>query len=162
MAKTALAIDELESLERTAPVIDPARQTLQSTGFAWSEYMVRAPRGMIADDLKQPQIWRKVQSGPRGLRKFDRLFVVSFDEDWTAEAIVANADSQGVTLSKPRLTTMPSRYDRLFEDENFKVEWQGFGYVVVRKSDSREMTQPVATPELATRLLAQQYPSINR
>jgi hypothetical protein len=117
------------------------------------------PDGFVADDLKDPAAWRRLQTGSRNsLKKFDRVFVVAFDESWVAEAIVASADAKGAVLAKPRVTTMPARYDNLFSDENYRVVWNGYGYVTERKTDGHIMTQPTANPELATRLLVGLYP----
>jgi hypothetical protein len=156
------AIDpsKLKTEERLAPEIDPIRVQVQSSGQVWAEYFVRTPSGFVADDLKTPSVWKKVQSGGRsGLKKFDRVFVVSFDETWVAEAIVASADNKSVVLAKPRVTTLPERYDALFSDENYRVAWNGHGYIVERKLDGHPMTQPTANAELATRLLVQLYPA---
>lgn len=149
----------LKSAERQVPEIDPARVQIQSSGQVWREFFVRAPAGFVADDLKTPSAWRKLQVGSRNaLKKFDRVFVVSFDETWVAEAIVASADSKGAVLAKPRVTTMPERYDALFSDDTYRVAWNGAGYIVERKLDGHPMTQPTANADLAARLLAQLYP----
>ncbi|MER9840327.1 hypothetical protein NKJ59_03580 [Mesorhizobium australicum] len=150
----------LKTAERQAPEIDPARVQIQSAGQVWREYFVRAPAGFVADDLKTPSAWRKVQVGSRsGLKKFDHVFVVAFDESWVAEAIVASADTKGVVLAKPRVTSLPERFDQLFQDENYRVVFNGAGYIVERKSDGHPMTQPTANADLAARLLAQLYPT---
>ncbi|TIO26938.1 hypothetical protein [Mesorhizobium sp.] len=159
MAKTTLDTLIPESADRKLPEIDPARVTLQQSGQIWREYMARVPADFVADDLKSPSAWRKVQASRNALKKFDRVFVVAFDESWFAEAIVASADSKGAVLAKPRVTTMPARYDALFQDDLYRVAWNGFGYVVERKSDGHAMTQATANPELATRLLVQLYPA---
>lgn len=159
MVKTAAAFDIPESSERAVPVIDPARMALQFAGQVWREYLVRVPADFVADDLKSPSAWRKVQAGSRnGLRKLDRVTVVAFDESWIAEAIVASADNKGAVLAKPRITSIPLRFDKLFEDDLYRVAWNGFGYVVERKADGHAMTQATAN-ELATRLLVQLYPA---
>ncbi|MER9330217.1 hypothetical protein [Mesorhizobium sp. M0488] len=150
----------LKSVDRQAPEIDPARVQVQAAGQVWREYFVRAPASFVADDLKSPSAWRKVQVGSRnGLKKFDRVFIVAFDESWVAEAIVASADTKGVVLAKPRVTTLPDRYDNLFQDDNYRVAWNGHGYIVERKSDGHPMTQPTANADLAARLLTQLYPA---
>lgn len=150
----------LKSAERQAPEIDPARVLVQAAGQMWREYLVRVPEGFVADDLKTPGVWRKLQTGSRNsLKKFDRLFVVAFDEGWVAEAIVASADSKGAVLAKPRVTTLPARYDELFQDDKYRVVWNGHGYIVERKVDGHPMTQATANAELATRLLTQLYPA---
>ncbi|MER9816493.1 hypothetical protein [Mesorhizobium sp. M0129] len=157
------AIDpaSLKSANRQTPDIDPARVSLQNAGQIWREFMVRCPADMVSDDLKHPEIWRRLQaSGSRNaLKKHDRVYVVSFDEAWVAEAIVASADGKGAVLAKPRITTMPERYDKLFQDDKYRVAWNGHGYVVERKSDGHVMAAAVANPDLAARLLAQLYPA---
>ncbi|TGR22403.1 MULTISPECIES: hypothetical protein [unclassified Mesorhizobium] len=159
MAKTEIST-EIPAAPRLAPVIDPARVELQHSGQVWREYLVRVPSDFVADDLKEPGVWRKLQNGSRNaLRKFDRVTVVAYDETWLAEAIVASADAKGAVLAKPRITTMPARFDKLFEDDKYRVAWNGFGYVVERKSDGHVMTQATANAELATRLLTQLYPA---
>lgn len=154
----AIDLATLKSADRQAPEIDPARVQVQSAGQIWREYFIRAPKGFVADDLKEQSIWKKVQTGRFGLKKFDRLFIVAFDESWVAEALVAGADTKGVTLAKPRITTMPERYDQLFQDENYRIVFNGHGFVTERKSDGHVMTQPTANADLAARLLAQLYP----
>lgn len=161
MSKTALNAADLKPASRLAPEIDPARVTLQSTGFIWREYMVRCPADLVSDDLKEPGIWRRLQGSgsTKSLKKHDRVYIVAFDESWVAEAIVASADNKGAVLAKPRLTTFPERYDKLFSDGTYKIEWNGFGYVTVRIADGHVMTQPTANVALAERLLAQLYPA---
>ncbi|RVD30527.1 hypothetical protein [Mesorhizobium sp. M4B.F.Ca.ET.017.02.2.1] len=161
MAKTELNAADLKPASRLAPVIDPARVTLHANGQVWREYMIRCPADMVSDDLKEPGIWRKLQaSGSRNsLKKFDRLFIVAFDESWVAEAIVASADNRAAVLAKPRLTTFPERYDKLFNDGTYRIEWNGFGFVSVRIADGHVMTQAVPSAALAERLLAQLYPA---
>ena len=159
MTKTAIAKDNLETLERRTPAIDPDRVTLNYDGFAFRSFLVRVPADFVADDLKQPEAWSKVQASGRALRKFDQLVIVAFDEAWVAECMVASANGAGAVLAKPRLTTMPARYDKLFEDDLYRVAWMGSGYIVERKKDGHRMTQPTANPQLAERLLAQLYPA---
>lgn len=159
MSKSELST-EIPAAPRQAPDIDPNRVQLQGSGQVWREYMVRVPADFVADDLKEPGVWRKLQNGSRNaLKKFDRLTVVAYDETWLAEAIVASADAKGAVLAKPRITTLPARFDKLFEDDKYRVAWNGFGYFVERKSDGHAMTQPTANAELATRLLVQLYPA---
>lgn len=161
MAKTELNAADLKPAARQAPEIDPARVLLQSSGFIWREYLVRCPADMVSDDLKEPGIWRRLQGsgGTKSLKKHDRVYIVAFDESWVAEAIVASADNKGAVLGKPRLTTFPERYDKLFNDGTYRVEWDGAGFVVVRIADGHVMTQPTQNVALAERLLAQLYPA---
>ncbi|MER8514184.1 hypothetical protein NKH47_14715 [Mesorhizobium sp. M1060] len=100
----------LKSATRQTPDIDPARVSLQNAGQIWREFMVRCPADMVSDDLKHPEIWRRLQvSGSRNaLKKHDRVYVVSYDEAWVAEAIVASADGKGAVLAKPASRPCPS------------------------------------------------------
>lgn len=160
MAKAELST-EIPAAPRQAPEIDPARVTLQYTGFAWREYMVIVPAGFVAADLNEaPEAWKKVQNGSRNaLRKFDKLMIVAHDESWFAEAVVAHADHKSVILAKPRITSLPARFDKLFETEEYRVKFLGSGsYAVERKRDGAIVTQPVASPELAARDLDRLYP----
>ncbi|TIP42431.1 MAG: hypothetical protein E5X77_24190 [Mesorhizobium sp.] len=161
MAKTELNTADLKSAARQAPEIDPGRVTLQYTGFAWREYQVVVPDGFVAADLNEaPEAWRKIQSGGRNaFRKFDRVMVVAYDESWLAETIVAHADHKSVVFAKPRITTLPARFDKLFETEEYRVKFLGSGsYAVERKRDGAIVTQPVASSELAARDLNNLYP----
>ena len=139
--------------------IDQRNVTLNANGFGWREFMVRLPAGMVADNLKEPSLWAKVQKGPNALRKHDRVYAVAFDESWVAEAIVIDADKEKAVLAKPRLTTFGERFDKLFETEDYRTVWMGEGYVVERKSDGHRMTQPVHSAAIAERDLRNLYPS---
>lgn len=151
--------DETEELAHRKPVeIDPRLVTLNSNGFGWREFMVRMPKEIVLDDLKEPDIWRRVQTSGNSLRKHDRVYLVAFDESWAAEAIVTDGDMKKAVLSKPRVTTFSARFDGLFEDENYRTVWMGSGFVVERKADGHRMTQPVASAAVAERDLRQIYP----
>jgi hypothetical protein len=161
MTKAASATDVPETVAPPSPppFIDPANLVVQYAGLAFKTVFVRLPKEFIADDLKRPELWRKVQSrGGKALRKFDQVIAVAYDETWMAEAIVADARNETVVLAKPRITTFPERYEPLFSDENYEVIWVGVGYAVKRKKDGFQMTQPVATTALAERDLRRLYP----
>lgn len=143
---------------RKVPVIQASNVTLNNGGFAWREFQVRLPDGMIADDLKDPAVWRQVQTSV-GLVKHDRVYLIAFDDTWVAEAIVASADRDGVVLAKPRLTTFPDRYNGLYEDETYRVTWNGVGYCGVRKADGRKVTTLHPMPEMAEREIRQMNPA---
>lgn len=145
-------------IDHKALEIDPSRVAINYDGFIFRSIFVRLPEGFIADDLKDPGIWRKAQNSPRGLRKFDQLVCVSFDESWMAEAVVAEADGRKAVLGKPRLTSFGDRFEKLFSDETYRVEWMGSGYVVIRKADGARVTQPVASAAIAERELVRMHP----
>lgn len=149
---------EISPTGRAAVEIDPARVVLDSTGQVLRSFVVRLPGGLIADDLKEPRIWRRVQLSRNAFRKFDRLFCIDFDESWVAECIVENADTNKAVLAIPRLTRFSKRFEKLFEDELYRSKFVGHGYVVERKSDGHIMCEPVASAAHAERLLMQLYP----
>jgi hypothetical protein len=148
----------LRTLAAAIPEIEPALVVINSEGWAYRTIEVRLPAGMTAADLSEPKIWRKVQGSRGALRKFDHLFVVAFDESWTAEVLVVAADGDKAVLGKPRIESIPERYQRLFEDETYRVIWTGAGYAVERKSDRQRMTAPVGSAVLAERDLVNLYP----
>jgi hypothetical protein len=83
------------------PASEPDHVLPQSDGFAWAEYLVRLPGEATLQDLNDPGLWRKVQSGRQPLRRLDKLRIVAFDETWLVECTVAGATQNGVSLSKP-------------------------------------------------------------
>jgi hypothetical protein len=138
--------------------VDPNTVTINYQGFAFREMFARLPSGMIADDLKEPAIWATLQKGPRALRKFDRLIVVSFDETWMAEAYVESATGEQALLARPKIIALSERSENLFNDGTYRVEWTGYGYRVVRLRDGASMTEAFANAPLAERALAGLYP----
>ncbi|MDE4620638.1 hypothetical protein LOF18_24995 [Sinorhizobium meliloti] len=156
MTKSAM-IEPITGLRQT-PKVDPALVAVNSDGFKFRDIFVRLPHGTIADDLKEPEMWKHIQNGPRALRKFDRLMLVAYDESWIAEAIVAHADLSTVILAKPRITAFPDRVEKLFGDGTYQVKWSGSGYVVVRLRDEAVMTNEFPNAALAERALVAMYP----
>jgi hypothetical protein len=141
--------------------IEPALVAVNLDGQAFRMVQVRLPAGMIAADLAEPRIWRAVQASPRtALRKFDHLFIIAYDESWTADVLVVSADIEKAVLGKPRIESIPERFTKLFEDERYRVTWTGQGYCVERKGDGVRMTQPVHSPALAERDLVNLYPRV--
>lgn len=155
MTKTEESFDEMRKL---TPV-EPANVRVNYAGFAFRELFVRLSRGVIADDLKEPGLWSRVQlSNSVALRKFDRVLVVSYDESWIAEAYVEGATATGASLAKPRIIMMRERTEQLFGDGTYQVEFNGRGYHAVRLRDGQSMTPTVANAALAERDLANLYP----
>lgn len=153
MSKTAEV-----SRERTIPVVRPESVTVNSAGFAFRDVFVRLPQGAILDDLKEPSLWRIVQKGNNALRKFDKLTIVEFNEEWIAEAIVSGANNTVVSISKPRKTDLPERFERLFSDGTYRVVWEGSGYYVERIRDSAKVSDVFQNAAIAERALVNLYP----
>jgi hypothetical protein len=149
-----------DSVEITGKPVEIKSENVQknSDGFCWREWQVRLPADAVADDHKNPAIWRGVQRGRFPFRRHDRVYCIAYDESWVAEAIVADADQNQVVLAKPRLTLFPARFDKLFQDDLYRVVWMGSGYIVERKSDGRRMTQTAPTAQIAERDLIALHP----
>jgi hypothetical protein len=143
---------------RALPVVEPSEITIEHAGQIARWLFIRLPNGAIADDLKEPSIWKKVQTGSRALRLHDQLYLVSFNEDWAATAIVGQANSEVAVLAGVRIITFPQRTKPLFQDETYRVVWAGNGYRVERKRDRVMMTQPVTSEAVAIRELSNLYP----
>lgn len=157
MSNVAAAIEPVVHVK--TPEIEPQTVVVNYNGQVFREVFARLPKGAIADDLKSPGLWKKVQqSQAKALRRFDRLLITDFDETWVAEAIVADANREGVTLAKPRITVFPDRYDRLLETEDFRIAWVGTGYQVQRKSDAAMVTPVTHSKQLAERDLINMTP----
>jgi hypothetical protein len=145
--------------DRKLPVIDPAFVVLNADSFAYRQFMVRLPEGTIADDLKEPSLWARVQSSrSMALRKHDHLYIVAFDEGWAADAVVVQANAEVAVISKPRIMRFTERLKPLYSDGTFAVAWYGNGFAVKRLSDGTRMTQIVANEALAERDLGRLYP----
>jgi hypothetical protein len=151
-------IEPHEEMRKLTPV-SPADVRVNYAGFVFRELFIRLPRGVIADDLKEPSLWSRVQgSNNSALRKFDRVFLVSFDESWIAESVVDGATDTGASLAKPRITLLKQRTEQLFGDGTYQVEFNGRGYHVVRLRDGQSMSDTLANAALAERALTSLYP----
>ncbi|RWK57084.1 hypothetical protein [Mesorhizobium sp.] len=164
MTKLAKASnDQPEAAETaSAPVyVDPKNVTVNYEGFAWRDLFIRLPATATADHLKDPDIWRKVQGVQvKSLRRFDRLLIVAYDESWCAEAMVDNADNLKAVLTKPRIHALGTRFDGLYEDDTYRVVWNGGGFCVQRKADKHIMTSAVANAMIAQADVARLYPRV--
>jgi hypothetical protein len=155
-AATAAAVI-VDDMPRRAPEIDPGNVVVNADGFVWRSLFLRLPEGMIADDLKQPEIFRRLQASPKSVRMFDQLTLVAFDQTWMATAIVGFADATKAVLCRPSVLTMPERHDKMLETDEYRIRWLGATYGVERKSDGHIMAREVNLP-LAERALRNLYP----
>jgi hypothetical protein len=143
---------------RTIPFIDPANVVVDSSGYVRKSLVVRLPKDFVADDLKELEVWRKVQKSGRSLCQFDTLFLISWDQSWAAEAIVSQAAAGTATLAGVRIIQTPQRAKALFRDDTYAVVWGGAGYHVERIKDGQKMSGTVVNDKLAERDLAALYP----
>ena len=144
---------------RKLPVVLPRCVQRNRAGSVWSEWDVRFPEGGIADDLKEPGIWKRIQDNQNtAFKRFDEVRVLAFDASWIAHCIVAHASQTEVVLAVMRVTKMPERREHLYADELYEIQFDGVGYVVKRKSDGQAMTNSLVNPVLAEKALMQLYP----
>jgi hypothetical protein len=145
--------------DRRLPTIDPAFVQLNADSFAYLQFMVRLPEGAIADDLKEPSLWARVQANRNvALRKHDHLYIVAFDESWAVDAVVVQANAEVAVISKPRLIRFAERIKPLYSDGTYTVAWYGNGFAIKRLADGARMTPIVTNEALAERDLARLYP----
>jgi hypothetical protein len=78
---------------RSVPTIDPQLAKLNLSGNEYQDWFIRLPSGAIADDLKEPSLFKQLQQSPKALRRHDTVRLVEYEESWIAEAIVADASA---------------------------------------------------------------------
>ena len=145
--------------ERIVPKIEPARVMFQAEGQAWKHVVVRMPADMVLDDLRDSNIWHKVQSDrTKALRHLDRVTLIAHDEAYLVDCIVAAATLEGATLTKPVKTELLARAEVLYEDPLYRIRFDGGGYFVERKKDGVRMTQTTTSRDVAMKDLANCYP----
>ena len=152
---------ELKVVAETKPVeIDPKQVLVNDAGQAWRTVLVRMPEGSTQDDLRNPKIWKRVQSNRQtGLIKMDHLLVLAFDESWSARAVVTHATSEVAHLAIERVASFKEQGQSLFNDGTLEVYWDGGAYGVRRVSDHvRVLTEGFLTEAQAATALRGWYP----
>lgn len=128
-----------EAIARQVEKIKPNNIRAQDqSGMVWRNWSVIWPERNVLQDLTDyPEIWSLLQGGRNtALRMDDRLYVVAWDRSWAVETVVIDADRQRVILSKPRVvwSGVDPRIGIRWQDQNFEVEWAGFGWAVYTKA----------------------------
>lgn len=146
--------------EREVPAIDP--QLVDLRQHAIRDVVVRLPAEATAEHLKEPALWRRVQSEARiALRKLDHVVIIAHDESYLWDAYVAEAGPDFVTLSTPKRHELKPRHGSYYADELYRVQWAGGGFVVARKTDNHVMTPTrFHTEQEAIRELHNLYPKV--
>jgi hypothetical protein len=155
---TVSAPPPLSGMPRLAAEIDPANVQIQVAGQCWTEWLVRLPAEAIFADLADPRIWRRNQQSRVALVKGDRVRIVSWDEAWCCECLVAGANDESVSLTKPQRYDLQARVEILAGDDKYQILWVGNGYRVQRRSDQQFVSGIVATKGLAEIALRNMYP----
>ena len=148
MAKAAVEMTTETPKQRSVPAIKPSDvQNNNETSMAWNEWMVRLPKGVIAQDLQDhPDVWKLVMAA-KPIKRHDKVYCIAFDEAWTIETRVSHADGTKVVLAfRPGDIRQLSTQAAEWEDELYAVRWAGNGYAAFRKSDNvRVIPQSFAT-----------------
>jgi hypothetical protein len=140
--------------------INPRDVKLSSEGFCWRELLIRMPKGMTADDLRDPKIWRKAQTSPQtSLRKLDHLLILDFDEKQIIRAVCTHATSTEAHLAIERVGTFREQGSSFYQDGVLEVFWDGSAYGVRRMADQvRVIAEGYTTESAAIAALHRFYP----
>lgn len=138
--------------------IDPGRVLLDLDGIRTRRWFVQLPPGVVADRLKEPGIWARVQqSRQKTLHVHDHVYIAG--DGFSVDAVVTASSPDSVVLAMSKIVSHPERTTRLFADDNYRVEWDGDGYHVARKSDGRRISLPLGSEALAVLHIQRQYPA---
>ena len=131
--------------------IKPNNISVNAEGFAWRTILVRAPRDLVQDDLRDPNIWKFVQGSPlNSLRNLDELKVLAFDESWLATATVIEATSDSAALAIHKVQSFKQDQHYQYNDGTNEIYWKGNGYGVRRMSDKIDVSPGAfGTPDQA-------------
>lgn len=137
--------------------ITPDLVTLDVAGMATSHYHVNLPEWAVADDLKDPAIWSRVQTTRTPLRVHDSLYIVGFANKFAVEARVVQVSSDAAVLALQKIIHFPERLTPLFSDDQYRVVWSIKGFAVERISDGRRIGNDFGSEGLAIRHIQQQH-----
>ncbi len=146
-------------IDAHVPLVKPTSVTVDMAGQLTRHIVVRMPQRAVADDVRNPKIWRAVQAVPQSaLVKLDRLLVLAYDESWAVEAVVKHASGTEVILAIGKIFTFDGVSEGLFRDELYEVAWNGSSYDVRRRVDKVVVAGGHASEGLAIDGLKRQYP----
>ena len=122
-----------------------------------SQYFVKLPEWAVADDLKDPSIWSKVQCSRNPLQVHDALYMVGFASKFAVEARVVQALGSGAVLALQKIVHFPERLTPLFSDDKYRVVWAVQGFAVERLADGMRVGGDFGSEALAVRYISQQH-----
>jgi hypothetical protein len=165
MAKSAQAVKVSESTEAAdaheAPLVKTANVRVNECGQMWRSVLVRMPEGAVADDLRDPKIWRAVQGAGQAvaLIKLDQLLILGYDESWGAEAMVVHATHAEARLLIKKVFGFGGGVgEGLYTDGNLQVAWDGASYCVRRVADQVIVDRGFSSEGQAIDALRRHYP----
>ena len=143
--------------------IDPRHLHIDSMGHHTRQWFARLPQGMMADDLKDPAVWSRVQGDRnKALRRHDRLYLVDYDEAFALDARVTDATGSAAVLALQKIISFPERITPLFNDGTYCVKWGGEGFYAMRLTDHVQMGPCFGSEALAIRHIQNLYPQAVR
>ena len=150
-----------EAPEIVQKEIAPRDVKINSEGFAWRDVLIRMPKEMVADDLRDPKIWKKAQTSPQtALRKLDHLFILTFDEKQMVRAVVTHSTGTEAHLSIERVSSFREQGASFYSDGTLEVFWDGSSYGVRRIADQvRVVVEGYTTEAAAIAALHRHYPA---
>lgn len=166
------AVARVEESEAAVSTSREARPPLRPTALTWDfdgavtrSAVVRLPEHVVLQDLQDdPTLWRSIQAvSQTALRKFDRLLIISFSEDWIVNVLVVEADARSVRLSIRAGDVLRLEANTAeWSDSTYTIRWGGEGYIVVRKADGvRMLPYQYASLEAAkSAAFSQLYPKV--
>jgi ribosomal protein S16 len=148
-------------LQTPTPEVSPGDLKIEAGQYN-RRVLVRMPKDTVADDLRTPGIWRKVQGNrATALIKYDEVLVLGHDESWYARAIVTHATSTEAALAIEKVGTFRPVSEQLYSDGRYRVHWNGASYVVQRVSDEVIVDNVgYSTEAQAIRAIERQYPTV--
>lgn len=155
----AMAAMQAEPEEDKPVMVKPNAVQIDSEGFVTRHLVVHAPPGAVADDMRNPGVWKLVQgNAATALRKYDSLTIFAADEGWMMQAMVSVAKSDSAKLAIGKVSTFQTAGEGLFSDGTHKVVFEGIGYFVERISDGGKMGHGHASEALAIDAIRRLYP----
>lgn len=157
---------EVSEPVRVIPKITPKCVRAQhQVGLCWRDFKVVLPEGIVRQDLHDHQdIWRPVQLDRNSaLIADDHLFIVASDRFWAGNFVVINAGSKSVELNPGNMLWSGDKYRQgiVWQDENYEVEWAGFGYSIFQRAkgnrERASLETGFLTPELAKAAVHKKY-----
>ncbi|MEJ6849539.1 hypothetical protein [Sinorhizobium fredii] len=161
MSKVATAVKESEIHEDREIQVKPAMVQIDTEGFITRQIVVHMPAGAVADDLRDPAIWKLVQGNRQAaLRKLDHLLIFGADESWYCTAIVSVAKADSAKLVIGKVSGFQSASEGLFNDGTYRVAFEGIGYVVERIRDGARMGHAHSSEALAVDAIRRLHPQV--
>lgn len=127
---------------------DPSISKVQvdKEGFVSRDIFAWAGPDTVADDLREPSIWKKTQmNSMTALRKYDRITVFGADESWMVEGVVAVAKKDSAKLGILKVASFLEAGESLYQDADHRVVFDGGCFYGERIGDGVRVTHGCTT-----------------